>query len=103
MVKQFARRDFGLLGLFAAGAAIRPVSAQIAYPTRPIRLVVPFAPGGATDVMARLMAARMQQELGQPMVVENRAGASGIIGAELVARAPADGYTLLMGSVTTHA
>jgi tripartite-type tricarboxylate transporter receptor subunit TctC len=77
--------------------------AQGAWPSRPIRLVVPFAPGGATDVLARIMAARMQAELGQALVVENRAGASGIIGAEVVARAAPDGYTLLMGSVTTHA
>jgi tripartite-type tricarboxylate transporter receptor subunit TctC len=91
---------------FAALAAIglaRPVFAQAAWPSRAIRMVVPFAPGGATDVLARIMAARLQQELGQPVVVENRAGASGIIGSEVVARAAPDGYTILMGSVTTHA
>ncbi|MGG5820436.1 Bug family tripartite tricarboxylate transporter substrate binding protein [Falsiroseomonas sp. HW251] len=91
---------------FTAVAAIglaRPAVAQAAWPSKAIRMVVPFAPGGATDVLARIMAARMQQELGQAVVVENRAGASGIIGSEVVARAAPDGYTILMGSVTTHA
>ncbi len=87
----------------AAGLAAGPARAQAAYPTRPIRLVVPFAPGGATDIIGRLMAARMQVELGQGIAVENRAGASGILGAENIARAAPDGYSILMGSVTTHA
>jgi tripartite-type tricarboxylate transporter receptor subunit TctC len=98
----FSRRHLAVLALGGAALA-RVARAQGAWPSRPIRLVVPFAPGGATDVLARIMAARMQAELGQALVVENRAGASGIIGAEVVARAAPDGYTLLMGSVTTHA
>jgi tripartite-type tricarboxylate transporter receptor subunit TctC len=93
----------GGLAAIAGGVGLaRGARAQPAWPTRPIRMVVPFAPGGATDVIGRLMAARMQADLGQAVPVENRAGASGIIGAEVVARAPGDGYTILMGSVTTH-
>jgi len=91
------------LSVLAAMGLARPAFSQATWPNRAIRMVVPFAPGGATDVLARIMAARLQQELGQAVVVENRAGASGIIGAEVVARAAPDGYTILMGSVTTHA
>ena len=91
------------LGALAGIGLATPALGQAAWPSRPIRMVVPFVPGGATDVLARIMAARIQAELGQPMVVENRAGASGIIGADAVARAAPDGYTILMGSVTTHA
>jgi hypothetical protein len=75
--------------------------AQAWAPTRPVRFVVPFPAGGATDVVARVLAERMQETLGQPIVVENRAGAAGVIGSEVVARAEPDGHTLLM-VVSTH-
>lgn len=80
-----------------AGATTPTLRAQ-SFPTRQLRLVVGFAPGGANDLLARVYAARMQAVLGQPVVVENRPGANSIIAAELVAKAPADGYTLLVAS-----
>src|SRR4051812_7893440 len=73
------------------------------YPVKSIRIVVPWAPGGSTDVLARLIGIKMTEHWGQPAVVENKPGASGNIGSELVVKAPADGYTLLLGSVSTHA
>jgi tripartite-type tricarboxylate transporter receptor subunit TctC len=89
---------------FVLAAALLPgLAAAQAYPVKPIRIVVPWAPGGSTDVLARLIGIKMSENWGQPAVVENKPGASGNIGSELVAKAPPDGYTLLVGSVSTHA
>ncbi|MFN5513145.1 MAG: Bug family tripartite tricarboxylate transporter substrate binding protein [Burkholderiales bacterium] len=90
--------------LSASGAAVLvhaaagPARAQTPYPSRPIRLIVPFPPGGLIDQMARLMGPRLARELGQPVVIDNKPGAGGNLGAAEAARAPADGYTLLMAS-----
>ena len=73
------------------------------YPTKPIKAIVPFAPGSATDQIGRAFAAKMAESLGQPVVIENRPGANGMIGADLVAKSPADGYTLLFGTNSTNA
>ncbi len=78
------------------------VFAQKQWPSKPLRILVPFPAGGATDVFARLVAPHLSERIGQPVIVENRLGANGTIGTESVARAPADGYTLLMGTIATH-
>lgn len=90
--------------LLAAPALIAaaPAAAQTSF-TRPIRLVIPWAPGGTTDILGRIVAEPLGQALGQPVVVENRTGASGNIGSDLVAKAAPDGHTLLFGSMSTHA
>ncbi len=80
--------------VFAALASL-PVAAQVAWPTKPVKFIVPYPPGGSTDPMARLIAAKLSDSLGQPFVVENRSGASGTIGTAFVAKSPADGYTFI--------
>ena len=98
----FARRTF-LAGAVAAVAAPGALHAQSGYPARPVTLVVPFAAGGSTDVVGRLVAQKMSDALGQQVVVENVVGAGGNVGAARVAKAEPDGYTILMGTVATHA
>src|SRR5439155_9396096 len=79
------------------------LGADTNYPAKPIRIIVPFPPGGIADVMARVLAQKFSDSWGQSAVVENRTGAGGNIGAEAVAKAPPDGYTLLLGAIGTHA
>ena len=99
MLRHIARRPL-LAGLAGLGLA-SPALAQTSAAPRPITIIVPFAPGGSTDIVSRLLAERMTSLLGQPVQVENRAGANTIIGAEFVARARPDGHTLLMAAGTT--
>ena len=97
-------RSTAMIFLIAASAALWTGGALAQnYPTRPVTMYVPYAAGGPTDIVARVMGAKMAELLGQAIVVENRTGAGGNIGADVVAKAPADGYTLLMATVSTHA
>jgi tripartite-type tricarboxylate transporter receptor subunit TctC len=83
------------MGLTAGSAALAQT-----YPSKPIRMIVPFPAGGTTDIVARIVAQRMSESMGQPVLVDNKAGAGGAIGADLVAKAPPDGYTILMHNIT---
>jgi tripartite-type tricarboxylate transporter receptor subunit TctC len=94
-----ARRT--LLTAFVLGlSALAPTAFGQAYPSKPVRIIVPYPPGGTVDFVARTLAIRLSEQLGQSFIVENRAGANGAIGSDLVAKAPADGYTLLMQAST---
>ena len=98
-------RRAALAALAVAATAAIPAGAfaQAAYPNKTVTIVVPFAAGGTTDILARIIGQALTTELGQPVIVDNRAGAGGNIGGALAAKAPADGYTLFMGTVGTHA
>lgn len=99
------KRTFFAAAIAALSVALAPAGPAAAqdFPTRPVTLVIPFAAGGSTDLVGRLIAERMAAELGQPVVVENKGGAGGNLGAAQVAKATPDGYTILMGTVATHA
>lgn len=102
---KYLRRTIGVFGALSLGifaSFLTEVSAQN-YPTKPIRLIVPFTPGGTTDILARAIGARLTEQFGQSVVVENIAGAGGSIGAERVSKSAPDGYTLLMGHIGTLA
>ena len=90
-----------LLAVVAVAGGLQPVLAAEAYPTRPIRLIVPFPPGGGTDIMGRLVSVHLTEKLGVQTVVDNRGGAGGIVGTDLAAKSNPDGHTLLIGSVST--
>ncbi|MEO7055796.1 MAG: tripartite tricarboxylate transporter substrate binding protein [Caldimonas sp.] len=102
------RRTSTFLGLLALGAflmaPLTAVQAQDAWPTKPVRIVVPFSPGGSTDVIARMLGQKLSELWGQPVTIDNRVGAGGNVGADLVAKSPGDGYTLLLasGSITIN-
>ena len=89
--------------LAVAALAAAPASAQDAYPTRPVKVIVPYGPGGATDIIARIVGQHLTESLGQSFLVENRPGANGNIALEAAAKAAPDGYTLLVGNVSTNA
>ncbi len=88
--------------VLSLGFGLCSAAAMAAYPDRPIKLVVPYPPGGATDIIGRIVATKLGEALGQQVVVENKGGAGGNLGAEAVAKAAPDGYTLLMGALTSH-
>jgi tripartite-type tricarboxylate transporter receptor subunit TctC len=97
-------RPFALIAAAAfALLAQSPAAVAQAYPNKPIRAIVPFAAGSATDQLGRAFASKMSETLGQPIVVENRAGVNGMLGADAVAKSPADGYTILIGTNSTNA
>ena len=94
---------FRLLAMaIVASVGLSTAHAQ-SWPSKPVRIIVPFPPGGTTDIVARSLGVELQKMWGQPVIIENRAGAGGNVGAEAVAKSPNDGYTLLMGTVGTHA
>jgi tripartite-type tricarboxylate transporter receptor subunit TctC len=100
--KSRRRLVLGAAALATLVFAALPAIAQSHWPNKPVRIVVPFAAGGTTDILARAIAPELSKAFGQQFVVDNRAGAGGNVGAEIVAKSPGDGYTLLMGTVGTH-
>ena len=103
MPSLLSRRTLVTTVAFALALGASSAFAQAAWPAKPIRLVIPFPAGGSTDIVGRLVAEKLSQSLGQPVVVDNRGGAGGTTGSDVVAKAAPDGYTLLMGTSSTHA
>jgi tripartite-type tricarboxylate transporter receptor subunit TctC len=103
------RRALAHAGALLSGATLAPLlwpaaaRAQSAWPTKPVRVVVPFAPAGTTDILARALTPELSRAFGQTFIIDNRPGAGGNLGADLIAKSPPDGYNLLMGTVGTHA
>ncbi len=102
MHKRQALKSIAASLLLATGLIANQAYSQPTWPTKPVKIIVPFAPGGTTDLLARAMASELSRAFGQSFIVENKTGAGGNVGADAVAKAPADGYTLLMGTVGTH-
>ena len=96
------KRNMLRMGLLGAAMAMGHAVAQVPYPTKPVRLLVPFPAGGATDIFARALSQKLPDKLGAQVVVENRPGAGGSLGSDLAAKSPADGYTLLLATTSTH-
>jgi len=101
-MRNVAVASVAALALATLSGASSVVLAQAAWPVKPIRIVIPFPPGGPTDIIGRAAGRKLEEALGQAAVIENRGGAGGTIGAEFVSKAPPDGYTLLVGSLSTH-
>jgi len=99
-LQQYKKYALSIACIAMTGAAL---AQSPTWPTKPIKYVVPFAPGGVSDGVARLIAQHLGDKLGQPVVIENKPGVSGIVGTQTVARSPADGYTIIGGTITTHA
>ncbi len=98
------RRRFGVaLAAAALGCTLPIVAHAQSFPSKPVKLVVPFPPGGSLDNVGRLLAQKLTEAWGQQVVVENRPGAGGNVGADAVAKSPADGYAVVMGALSTHA
>ena len=103
LFKQRVKNLISVAALALAAVTLTALPAHAAWPDKPITLVVPWAPGGSTDILARLLAEQLTRTLGQTVIVDNKAGASGNIGSSIVAKAKPDGYTFLVGSMSTHA
>ena len=102
--RSFSRRHgLKLLAAAATLAVAGTAAAQGAFPSKPINIIVPFSAGGTTDILARIVGQALGTELGQAVIIDNKPGAGGNIGGQQAARSPADGYTLFMGTVGTHA
>src|SRR5215470_11476652 len=103
MIRPSRRQALKLAGLFAGSAALPAVAQTPAFPSRPIRIIVPHAPGGNSDTFGRIVAQKITDQTGQQAVVENRPGAGGTVGSALVSKSPPDGYTVVVADNGTHA